>query len=218
MIKPSQINLFNAEFSHPQHEFSFSRLAKLLMLWIGLLVLTGLGLSLWKHSVETNFNKVTQKRDEVQATLTQLNQQLMTRHKDNALIEQLKVQQDRLDLRQQMKNWLSQGGIPQTKGFSSYLRTLAEHPDPAVRLTRFEFAGDGRALRIEGETFTANAVPQYFQKLSETKTFKGQRFTDFVLSRPAKVTTKEGGNDPLPLIFVLSTDSKKATLKNDGKP
>jgi len=211
MNHPSQINLYNPEFANPRIPVSFRLLFQIIAIWLLLLILAGSGFSWYQAQLKNQAEQQSQKNKQAQNQLTELNQQLIARRKDSALVTRLDTLNERLAQREQMRKWLSQGGIPQTTGFSKALRTLAENPQSSIRLTQLEFTGEKRTLRIEGETFEADEVPRYLEKLSTTAAFQGQRFSELLIARPPTPKTSVANAappEPLPLLFSLIADTK----------
>ncbi len=74
------------------------------------------------------------------------------------------------------------------RGFSRYLRSLANRDTDGLWLTRISLSGLGDKTRLQGEALRAELVPAYLQSLVEEPPFAEQRFHQFQIDGPEEPT------------------------------
>lgn len=173
-----QINLLTDDLRRRQEPLTFSQL---LMLWgvfaAALVLFSGWdGISIWQLSSKH------ERGEEQTAMLTQANQALKAEF-DGRIDPQLKAEVDELRVRQmeqrQLMNLLMGYKSAQEGGFSAYLDDLADHAVEGMWLSQITFEEGGSRIHLKGMTTDAIHLPEFLQRLSNGRRFKGHLFDDF---------------------------------------
>jgi hypothetical protein len=74
------------------------------------------------------------------------------------------------------------------RGFSRYLRSLANRDTDGLWLTHISLSGLGDKTQLQGQALRAELVPAYLQSLAEEPPFAEQRFHQFQIDGPEEPT------------------------------
>lgn len=160
--------------------------------------------------LEAQAAPVTLRLKAAQEEMAALTKALAERQSDPRIEAELKKTSELLQGRQKVLEVLSRGLGPGAVGFAEYLPGFARQTPRAIWLTAFTVAADGSAMEIRGRTTDPALLPDYIQRLSSEKAFKGRAFAALELSagsaEPAAGTAAAvpGAAKPLkagPLLF-----------------
>lgn len=193
-----QINLYQPQ----QRALTFSLTSKWILLaglLVALLLLAIAGQRyLTLMAVQEQLGAGEQLRDQQQALVNQLSQQMTPRVRDPLLKDRLARAEQRLQYRRQLFTLLQQQQESDDSGFSGYLASLVRQDIPELWLTHINIAAGGRELLLEGEALRSEWVPHYIQRLSREPIFRGTSFHNLTISRPQ---IKQGvGTQDLPKV------------------
>ena len=123
--------------------------------------------------------------------------------RSQAAIIQQEVDKLRLELerRQRIYQLINQQNLGNSDGFSGQLLALARQHESNISLLTFNLHAGGRQFNFTGRAKSAQAVPQYLQRLQKEKSFENTTFghmaversktgiVNFSLSQEAKVSS-----------------------------
>lgn len=81
----------------------------------------------------------------------------------------------------QVRAALDSGLAGARQGYSEYLLALSRQTRPALWLTGFNVAADGRSLQIAGRMTDPRQLPEYLRRLNAEPLFKGREFAQLSL-------------------------------------
>lgn len=86
----------------------------------------------------------------------------------------------------QVRTALESGLAGSRASYSEYLLALSRQTRPALWLTAFTVAADGRSLTLDGRMTDPRQLPEYLRRLNAEPLFKGREFAQLSLSTPAE--------------------------------
>lgn len=198
-----QVNLYTAEL-RPQRQKLSARSALALAV---LVLLAVAGLTGWEHwrnqQLDTRIAAVERQNQSLEKAIATMASQVEARKPDQELEAALERVTETIVRRQRLLErveGLTAGG---DAGFSGRLAALARQIPDDLWLTYVHLRADPAAMRIEGQTRSAERVPGYLASLGQEPAFIGETFSDFLLSRPEdgagrnwvefRVATKQSG-------------------------
>ncbi|GGQ15202.1 fimbrial assembly protein [Shewanella litoralis] len=199
MIKTS-VNLYTADLIPPQQRLTFMRLAMTLLLLLGLSV-AFYGIGSWQQNqLHIVHQQASADKDQLTAQKTQLEAQIAARKPDSALVAQVELEEQRLDLKTRLKDELSQRKNLISQGYSPMLTDLAAVADANVWLSHISIIQqDNAPQKIEFEGFGRHpqSIPLWIDRLKNTSTLKGYAFSAMTMDR----------GDDQPLMFKLTSQT-----------
>ena len=185
MIK-TRVNLYTADLLPQKQRLTFSRM----MITVAVLVCCSLlvyVIGVW-HEIELQAEKrqATAKQNQLVTQKTQLEQQLAKRKPDADLIAKVELEQQRLSLKQLLKDELSQRKALISQGYSPILTDLAKVADASVWLSRISIEqqlADPQRIEFEGYGRYPQSIPLWIDRLKMTSTLKGYAFSAMTMNR-----------------------------------
>ncbi|RLV59052.1 hypothetical protein D5018_14260 [Parashewanella curva] len=198
MTLKTRVNLLSEDLLPKRLGLSLPRL-----LWafvVILIVSAVLSVLLWERddALSKKMQLLQSQNQQIQAQQKQLEQQLTLHQPDPALAQEIELKRKQLDIKHKMIAELNNDSKLQSRSFDAMLEDLAKVADGSAWLTDIEVY-EGK-LKLSGETLSAQSVPAWIQRLSQTHSFSGQKFSDLQLQRDEKGV----------IHFHLSTDFSKA--------
>ncbi|MGI2170280.1 PilN domain-containing protein [Shewanella sp. MF05960] len=199
MIKTS-VNLYTADLLPQQQRLTFTRLAVTLLLLFGLCI-AFYGVGSWQqnqlHAVQ---QQASNDKDQLTAQKTQLEAQIAARKPDSALVAQVELEEQRLDLKIRLKDELGQRKNLISQGYSPMLTDLAAVADANVWLSHISISQQDNApqrIEFEGYGRYPQSIPLWIDRLKNTSTLKGYAFSAMTMDR----------GDDQPLMFKLTSQT-----------
>ena len=170
----------------------------LALIGLGVVLLTIWGAVLqWQASTSASrLASLNAEQEQLQAQVTAASQQLSARVPDPAITAALVRAQFAVDGRRWLLGRLEEAGASGIV-FSEVLGGLGRQRLEPLWLTHIRIAEGGKQLGLSGQTLSADAVPQYLQRLAAEPALKGREFEYFSISSPEKAGA--------PLAFSLAT-------------
>ncbi|WP_133405657.1 PilN domain-containing protein [Parashewanella tropica] len=198
MTVKTRVNLLSEDLLPKRLKLSLPRLLSAFAVILSLSV--GLSVILWAKddALSAKMQLLQNQSQQIQAQQKQLEQQLALHQPDQALAQEIELKRKQLDIKHKMIAELNNDSKLQSRSFDAMLEDLARVADGSSWLTDIE-VHEGK-LKLSGETLSAQSVPAWIQRLSQTHSFAGQKFSDLQLQRDEKGV----------IHFHLSTDFSKA--------
>ncbi|GGP88982.1 PilN domain-containing protein [Shewanella ulleungensis] len=199
MIKTS-VNLYTVDLLPQQQRLTLTRLMLTLLLLVGVCI-AFYGFGWWQQNqLHTVQLQASNDKNQLTAQKTQLEAQIAARKPDSALVAQVELDEQRLDLKIRLKDELGQRKNLISQGYSPMLTDLAAVADANVWLSHISISQqDNAPQRIEFEGYGRNpqSIPLWIDRLKNTSTLKGYAFSAMTMDR---------GNDQ-PLMFKLTSQT-----------
>lgn len=179
-----QINLYQAEFHH-KNNLRRLYIGSAIGFVIALLIATNV---LQQFSIHQLSNELKQKQDLLNSR-KQIHQALETRvqpkKQDPALLAQLENLHKANQSRLRALNFLSGKESGNMVGFSFLLESLGRQRDniEGVWLKKIHFDDGGFNLRLDGNSFSAELLPQLVQTLGKEEILRGHEFKHVKITR-----------------------------------
>jgi hypothetical protein len=107
----------------------------------------------------------------------------------SAIVKELDALRQKEAQQRQMQDALQGSMAWASQGYSDYLMALGRQTLPNVWITGMAVRGDGSDLVLVGRTNDVGALPAYLRKLGQEEHFRGRRFAQFEIGRPASDTS-----------------------------
>lgn len=177
-----QVNLYLPEL-RPQQEWLLSTQAVVFAL---VFVAALLMLSVWggikNAGVESELQQTRQTLAEVEIALTEARANIPPSRA--ALIQQdIAALKSQLASRERIYALIHQQNLGNSDGFSEPLLALARQHQSNLSLNRLAITGGGRQLYLTGNALSAEALPQYIQRLQLEPSLQTTRFGRLVIER-----------------------------------
>lgn len=190
-----RVNLYSATLFPPELRLSFLKLNKaLLVIIIGLLCASALVLLL-NSSLESDKTQLMQTKQTLDSEKKDLEAALAKRGPSEALVEEVNLKSQQLELKQKLFAKLNQQEVLTSYGYSPLMTDLASVADSSIWLERIQVSE--QSYIFEGFTSSPESVPLWVERLKNTTTLKGHAF--------ASMTMNLGENQPL--AFKLTSDA-----------
>ena len=157
-----RINLYLPEFRPQRQWLSLSQMSVAWGIVLFLLVGIAGGLQWLLSQRQDELARLQQHKQQVDSQIKTATQQLQLRHSDENLLRELKRNQEELQGKRLLLQYLQHIGPLQNQGFSLWLSDLAKAYQPAISLQEFSIAGDQVLLR--GEAASNEAVPAWMSR------------------------------------------------------
>lgn len=200
-----RINLYLPEFRPQRQWLSLSQMSVAWGIVLFLLVGIAGGLQWLLSQRQDELARLQQHKQQVDSQIKTATQQLQLRHPDENLQRELKRNQEELQGKRLLLQYLQHIGPLQNQGFSLWLSDLAKAYQPAISLQEFSIAGDQVLLR--GEAASNEAVPAWMSRFSAYPSLRDRRFSELKVERQ-----KSGA-----LRFQLQTEHAISTDNADKK-
>lgn len=202
-IQKSRVNLYCESLQPKKIHLSFKRL---FIVTLSIPVLTGV-MGAWLYfkiaSAEQELNTEQQRKQELSQQQEQYQKKLDNHKADAALIKEVELATQQLEIKKQLLNELAHRDDVQSQSYLQLLRDLANMSDGQSWLTRIQV--DELGLQLSGQTRNAASVPSWLQKLESAESIAGSKFGSI------KFTREQDGI----IEFQLMTD---VILDEDGTP
>lgn len=136
-----------------------------------------------RHTLGKELREAESSAAKVEEQLATFKKNFKNPELDASLPEKLAARQKENALFAQAMSYVQQQIDTASRGFDDGLQALSDRHQPGVWLTRISLIGGSTRMNLEGATTDAAEVPRYLESLSQSQTFKGQRFAGFTLSR-----------------------------------
>ncbi|MXR69295.1 fimbrial assembly protein [Shewanella sp. JBTF-M18] len=195
-----RVNLYTASLLPPRLRLSFMRL---LQLGFGLLVfLLAANLLAYLHlgSLETDKHQLLSDKAAFDQEKAQLEQAIAKRSASQALVQQVDLLSQQVELKRLLLGELSHVETLTSKGYSPLLTGLARVTDDQLWLSRIQVQED--QFVFEGYSAAPNAVPLWLARLQGVEPLKGQAFSTLTMNR--------GDKQPLGFVLRSKRDEEQA--------
>ncbi len=203
MTDMQQVNLYIDEFKHIEPPFSAKIIRNygLYSLLLGSLVGGVLALMSWW--VESNLNERQVVASKVNSELEEVRVQYPEPKVDARYLHQIDMLKQKKLRNDNVLQYLSSQQIEaEYQSFSTFLLALSVIQEKNLWLTHIKIFEGGKALMLTGRALEADAVPRYFEKLTELSVFADMDFKVFDLTR-----------DDSGLKFVISSKREEIELE-----
>lgn len=197
MIKTS-VNLYSDNLLPIQQRLTLTRLMSVLGLFVVIFIVL-YGVVMWQQQqLQAKQQQASHDNVQLNDQKVALEAQIAARKPDSALVAQVELEEQRLELKIRLKDELSQRQNLISKGYSPMLTNLASVADANVWLSHISIVQqDNGPQRVEFEGYGRNpqSVPLWIDKLKNTETLKGYAFSAMTMDR----------GDDQPLMFKLTS-------------
>ncbi|GGB62860.1 fimbrial assembly protein [Shewanella inventionis] len=197
MIKTS-VNLYSDNLLPIQQRLTLTRLMSVLGLFVVIFIVL-YGVVMWQQQqLQAKQQQASHDNVQLNDQKIALEAQIAARKPDSALVAQVELEEQRLELKIRLKDELSQRQNLISKGYSPMLTDLASVADANVWLSHISIVQqDNGPQRVEFEGYGRNpqSVPLWIDKLKNTETLKGYAFSAMTMDR----------GDDQPLMFKLTS-------------
>ena len=187
----AQINLYHLQFRKKHLRLSFSRMLIIAAIMIAMIPLQS----------AINFNEI----EKINSNATQLQQEfigmnvkwknLQRNFAARDVNKKLLAEQTRLETilthRDELVMLFTESGFDLQQGYSGYsdyMIALARQHRPNLRLTGLDIINNGSNISIEGNTYHADAIPDYIKRLSLEPVLSGTQLEIFKISNDTDST------------------------------
>jgi Tfp pilus assembly protein PilN len=177
----TRINLYLPELRTKRQYLCLSHFALAWGCLLGLLLLTG---GIVQYLLQQTLHQQQTLQQQISALDAQtktINAQLQQRHPDSSLERELKLQQEEIISKQQLKIHLNQIGVRQNEGFSVWLYDLAQARSPSIALQSFDI--ENNQLRLQGEAASNDAVPAWLSHFGDHPKLRDRTFSALQVQR-----------------------------------
>ncbi|WP_299805412.1 PilN domain-containing protein [uncultured Shewanella sp.] len=199
-----RVNLYSDTLFPPELRLSFLRLNQaMLVIAVGLLCASALVFAL-NTSLESDKTQLVQAKQALDAEKKDLEAALAKRGPSEALVDEVNLKAQQLELKQQLFGKLSQQEVLTSYGYSPLMTDLASVADSSLWLERIQV--NEKSFVFEGFTSSPKSVPLWIERLKTTTTLKGHAF--------ATMTMNLGENQPLAFkLTSAATPTDKELIK-----
>ncbi len=204
-----QVNLYS-DILKQQQQKSGIKLASMGLGTIALLFVTVSSYVLWDNFTTEKALKEAQKSlSQQQARVNELLSKRTNRLPNDQILSEIEQWQNNVNEAAQALQMLAGEGTILLKGFSFYLRALADQSNPEVWLTAIHIDGQNQEIKLEGSTFKPQQLPQALQQLQNKSALKGLTFAKLIMQQSDKV--------PGQMDFTLSSSEPPANEKGHAQ-
>ncbi len=196
-----RVNLFTASLLPPRLRLSFMRLLQLGFGLFVLLLAANLLAYLHLGSLEADKHRLLSDKAAFDQQKAQLEQAIAKRSASQALVQQVDLLSQQVELKRLLLGELSHVETLTSKGYSPLLTGLARVTDDQLWLSRIQVQED--QFVFEGFSAAPNAVPLWLARLQGVEPLKGQAFSTLTMNR----------GDKQPLGFVLRSKRDEELAK-----
>ena len=183
-----QVNFYQDRFAFARQIFG----AKTLLIGCGVIMLAMLViyvLALYKlSSVTSELQLVIGQEKATVERLQNLRSTITAASGEKNLSERLEDATHLLREKELVLSLVRGSTLGDARGFSRYLRSLANRDTDGLWLTHISISALGDKTRLQGEALRAELVPAYLQSLVEEPPFAEQRFHQFQIDGPEEPT------------------------------
>lgn len=190
------IDLYRDDLRPEEKNPELARNLALIGLGVVALLVWGSVLQWQTSSSAARLAALNTEQEQLQSAIATASQQLGARVPDPAITGALVRAQFAVDGRRWLLGRLEEAGASRVV-FSEVLGGLGRQRLEPLWLTHIRLAEGGEQLGLSGQTLSADAVPQYLQRLAAEPALKGREFQYFSILRPEKAGA--------PLVFSLAT-------------
>lgn len=180
-----RVDLYQAQF-RPSRDPTDARHMGVWLLLVVLVLGAVSGVLAWRgQAAQQRLADAQERRDQVQQRMTEVRSRLESaraeRETPTGELERLRAE---LAAKRRLLDYLEEGPLAATPGFSAYLDGLARHVVSGLWLERVEIDAGGDGLRLDGHARAPKHVPAFVAALGGSDAFRGQRFRTVALERP----------------------------------
>lgn len=176
-----QVNLYTEEFQPRKVKLPLEQIILLGVATLVVLILVSVYLNHALTTMQTDIAERKQKAETMRQRVEAMEAKAATLVRDESLALANERLTQQLNARKDMIEVLDKVVVKDDIGYSSTLVALARQRVDGLWLTRISLGPAGRNMALEGETRSAEAVPQYLQNLRQEPSFVGRTFTLFDL-------------------------------------
>ncbi|ABO22258.1 PilN domain-containing protein [Shewanella loihica] len=195
-----RVNLFTASLLPPRLRLSFRRLLQLGFGLFVLLLAANLLAYLHLGSLEADKHQLLSDKAAFDQQKAQLEQAIAKRSASQALVQQVDLLSQQVELKRLLLGELSHVETLTSKGYSPLLTGLARVTDDQLWLSRIQVQED--QFVFEGFSAAPNAVPLWLARLQGVEPLKGQTFSTLTMNR--------GEKQPLGFVLRSKRDEEQA--------
>ncbi|QYJ94187.1 PilN domain-containing protein [Shewanella spartinae] len=195
-----RVNLFTASLLPPRLRLSFTRLLQLGFGLFVLLLVANLLAYLHLGSLEADKHQLLSDKAAFDQQKAQLEQAIAKRSASQALVQQVDLLSQQVELKRLLLGELSHVETLTSKGYSPLLTGLARVTDDQLWLSRIQVQED--QFVFEGFSASPNAVPLWLARLQGVEPLKGQAFSTLTMNR--------GDKQPLGFVLRSKRDEEQA--------
>lgn len=177
-----QVNLYLPELQPSQELLTFNRLLGVCVVVILALAIMSTLATFETGSLKREIEAKQAAMDQGQAAIAQV---LAVLPRSQAAQVQRELDELRAELarRERIYVLINQQDVGNSDGFAGQLYALARQHQPQLALQSFALQRGGQAVDLQGEALSAEAVPQYIQRLQYEPAFERAVFGRLVLER-----------------------------------
>ncbi|MGS0674984.1 PilN domain-containing protein [Shewanella sp. 0m-4] len=190
-----RVNLYSETLFPPELRLSFSRLSRAMLAVVVVLLLSSAAVFALNSSLESDKAQLMQDKQRLDSDKKDLEAALAKRGPSEALVAEVNLKAQQLELKQKLFGKLSQQEVLTSYGYSPLMTDLARVADSSIWLNRIQV--NEKSYIFEGFTSSPESVPLWIERLKTTTTLKGHAF--------ATMTMNLGENQPL--AFKLTSDA-----------
>ncbi|MGS0682721.1 PilN domain-containing protein [Shewanella sp. 125m-7] len=190
-----RVNLYSDTLFPPELGLSFLRLNQAMLAVVVVLLLSSAAVYALNSSLESDKTMLLQDKQRLDSDKKNLETALAKRGPSEALVAEVNLKAQQLELKQKLFSKLSQQEILTSYGYSPLMTDLASVANSSIWLTRIQV--NEKNYMFEGFTSSPESVPLWIERLKTTTTLKGHAF--------ATMTMNLGENQPL--AFKLTSDA-----------
>ncbi|MCE9679779.1 PilN domain-containing protein [Shewanella sp. AS1] len=201
MTAKLRVNLFSDSLLPPKLGLSFSRLTKLALTLLLLLLLANLYYLFEVKALQEHKAELLSQKADYDSQKSSLEQQLKQHFASKSLMDEAELLGLQIALKHRLLGELGEVKKLQSRGYSELLTDLAKIADSRVWLSRIHVIDD--SVEFEGFSSEPAQVPDWVERLHRVELLKGQSF---------KTLTMERGENQ-PLSFVLTSKIKEESVQ-----
>ncbi|ABZ78396.1 fimbrial assembly family protein [Shewanella halifaxensis HAW-EB4] len=190
-----RVNLYSDSLFPPELRLSFLKLSQVMLIVVVVLLLSSVAVFALNSSLESDKTQLMQDKQRLDSDKKDLEAALAKRGPSKALVAEVELKAQQLELKQKLFGKLSQQEVLTSYGYSPLMTDLASVADSSIWLNRIQV--NEKSYIFEGFTSSPESVPLWIERLKTTTTLKGHAF--------ATMTMNLGENQPL--AFKLTSDA-----------
>ncbi len=178
-----QVNLYQSEFKVHRELVCAKNVQSALIVMLLVLSLVSLYDYKFDRDQQEYLLKLQSQNKTLQQTLDVAKQSAPSLVIDKKLRQQVEYYKKDVLSKQQVLNALSGQSFGNTVGFSGFFKGIAKQNISGLWLTNLNIRSGGKDIGITGSAYRAEMIPDFLNKLSNEKEFKGTAFQSFQVNR-----------------------------------
>lgn len=173
----AQINLYHDEFRAKVTRFSLALMLQLTAFTAVVLVMLS-ATDIWHiYQLKTDINRLENEQAVLDQERNSLKTQYGTQHANPGLAEKIADYEIIIANLVPLQQLIRESGFASGQGYSHYLVALARQRQPGMWFDSIHINGAGHGFALEGQTRSAQLLPEYIQSLSKESLLAGTEFS-----------------------------------------